>query len=473
MRRFTFLPDKKDGPMSYDDIQRDRAIARAMASQIGTPRSIGEGLSSLGKALAARGREKKADRAETALDQKWDQQIAGMDIDPARAAIWGNLPHDQRNSALLGYLDQRDAERRAQARAGASAARAAAEKAEKEQQARLAREGLIAALQPQTTQTVSPNPSIPMSAGMAGEVTTQTQMPDRSAIVSALLANQNVPLDMIGTAMDLMPEPEETYRQVPGSELGLTGEEAAALYNVGPDNKVTRIGGGGTSVTVNNVPEPGLGGNYSQPVTPGQEALDKEYAKTYVEWTQGGDADAVSQISKIGEVANRLENIETTGENLTGPGVGATPDAVNSIFNPAAINARETVEEVVQRNLRALLGAQFTAKEGEQLIARAFNPRLPEAENAARLRRLEAAMKAAAESKRAQAEYFETHGTLTGYQGKKWTLSDFEAAIDSPAPSSPTLPTFNTIQDLADFDLSKATPEEVDAWLDANQRLRK
>lgn len=121
---------------------------------------------------------------------------------------------------------------------------------------------------------------------------------------------------------------------------------------------------------------------FTQPTTPGQEATDKAYAKEYVEWTQGGGADMAGQISQITSIADRLESGK---ENLTGAVIGNLPDAIGAVTNPSAVDARETVESVVQRNLRILLGAQFTAKEGEQLISRAYNPRLDETQNATRL----------------------------------------------------------------------------------------
>jgi hypothetical protein len=168
-------------------------------------------------------------------------------------------------------------------------------------------------------------------------------------------------------------------------------------------------------------------GQYTQPTTPAQEAVDKAFATTYVEWTQGGGADAASQLAKIEAVAEQLES----SNSLTGSVVGSLPDAVNTVINPDAVNARETVEDVVQRNLRLLLGAQFTQAEGERLIARAYNPRLPEAQNAARLRVLAATMRAALQAKQEQVAYYEQNGTLTGWTGYIPTVDDMIAAMDS------------------------------------------
>lgn len=175
-------------------------------------------------------------------------------------------------------------------------------------------------------------------------------------------------------------------------------------------------------------------GNFTQPVTPGQEQIDKAYAPEYVQWTQGGGADMANQIATIEGIADRLGS---GTENLTGPGVGSQPDWLGAWTTPNAVSAREDVESVVQRNLRVLLGAQFTQAEGDRLIARAYNPRLPEKENAIRLRRLAKGMRAAAEARADQAAYYEANGTLVGWQGKVWTPSDFENLIEDGPPDSP------------------------------------
>ena len=221
------------------------------------------------------------------------------------------------------------------------------------------------------------------------------------------------------------------YNQITGQEAESLGLDPSGVYNIGPDGRVSQIGGGGTSVTVNNVPQPGLGGEYSQPVTPGQEKVDKEFADRYLDWTEGGGADTLSQVAKIEEVADQLESGD---QNFTGPLVGNLPDMVGTVVAPNAIQAREQVEEVVQRNLRTVLGAQFTEKEGERLISRAYNPRLSEEQNAKRLRRLASAMRAAADAKNAQMEYFQKNGTLTGWEGRTWSVDDFISVIDGKKP---------------------------------------
>jgi hypothetical protein len=85
---------------------------------------------------------------------------------------------------------------------------------------------------------------------------------------------------------------------------------------------------------------------------------------------------------------------------------------------------------VVQRNLRVVLGAQFTAKEGEALISRAYNPTLSPQQNAARLRKLFEQMAVSSAQKQAMVEYYETNGTLQGYKGKVPNINDFYRALE-------------------------------------------
>jgi hypothetical protein len=162
-------------------------------------------------------------------------------------------------------------------------------------------------------------------------------------------------------------------------------------------------------------------------LTPGQKKMDEAFAPINLEWLSGGGPDMGSQIASLATVARQLEDGEV---NLTGLDVGMLPDVVNYFINPMAIAARDNVEAVVQRNLRLILGAQFTAKEGERLIARAYNPDLPEAENAGRVRRLLLQMSTAAAQKQAMSDYFMKNGTLKDWTGTMPSIADFENAID-------------------------------------------
>ena len=162
-------------------------------------------------------------------------------------------------------------------------------------------------------------------------------------------------------------------------------------------------------------------------LTPGQKKMDEAFAPIYLEWVSGGGPDMGSQMASLATVARELEDGNT---NLTGLDVGLLPDVVNYYINPGAIDARDNVEAVVQRNLRLILGAQFTEREGVRLIARAYNPLLEEEDNAVRVRRLLMQMTTAASQKQAMADYFSENGTLSGWAGTMPSIADFEKAID-------------------------------------------
>ncbi len=170
--------------------------------------------------------------------------------------------------------------------------------------------------------------------------------------------------------------------------------------------------------------------NPKQQFTPAETAVDRAFAKTYEEdFASGNFADQQKNIDQLRGVEREL----TSGEkNLTGPVLGSMPDFITSFTNPDAVNTREKVEEVVQRNLRVILGAQFTNEEGKRLIARAYNPKLPEDVNAQRLTNLIRAMDNGMKAKQAAAQYYEQNGTLRGYRGPApLTAADIDAAIES------------------------------------------
>lgn len=168
--------------------------------------------------------------------------------------------------------------------------------------------------------------------------------------------------------------------------------------------------------------------NKAPVITAGQRAVDTAFGKEYAATFATGQVnDAIKQLSQLEMVA---EELAASGD-LTGPFVGSLPDSIGAVVNPRAIEVREQIEEVVQRNLRVVLGAQFTEKEGERLIARAYNPRLDEATNAKRVRRLVTAMSLALQEKQRAAQYFEQNGTLTGFAGAtNFGVDDFIGAME-------------------------------------------
>lgn len=167
-------------------------------------------------------------------------------------------------------------------------------------------------------------------------------------------------------------------------------------------------------------------------LTPGQKKVDQEFAKELVDFqAKGGFADVQKSIAQLEEAEKLLESGEDT---LTGPIVGSIPGFARKRLFPKGAAVQASIEEVVQRNLRLVLGAQFTEKEGTRLIERAFDPALSEEENAKRVGRLIKSIKDAAAAKLAAIQHFNQFGSLKNFAGGTATFADFERAIEVPRP---------------------------------------
>lgn len=170
----------------------------------------------------------------------------------------------------------------------------------------------------------------------------------------------------------------------------------------------------------------------SDNLSPGEKRVDQTFAKSYEDFVlSGGAADYDKNLKQLKGVLKEITN--PNGANYSGPILGRMPDAITSYTNPKAVDLRQQVEEIVQRNLRIVLGAQFTQKEGENLIARAYNPALDEATNAKRLERLIGSMEKMKTAKLSAMDYFEKNGTMKGFRGTtQFSVDDILSDVDAP-----------------------------------------
>jgi len=189
--------------------------------------------------------------------------------------------------------------------------------------------------------------------------------------------------------------------------------------------------------------------------TGAEAAIDAAFGKEYASFVVGGGmADANKGLLQLDTVISSLQNAIDTGATvgITGPLVGILPDMLQDLFLPEAANTRDLVTEVVQRNLRVILGAQFTEKEGERLIARAYNANLGEEENLKRVKRLASSMRQAIDSKLAAANYFQEYGTLKDYDAtNNVTLANIYDSLDKEEEkTTQTDPNYPVVTSAAD-----------------------
>lgn len=113
--------------------------------------------------------------------------------------------------------------------------------------------------------------------------------------------------------------------------------------------------------------------------------------------------------TNINSLEGALETLETDA-NITGLGQGLTNliggDSALKLLFPETANIKAKIESVVQESLRVVLGPQFTATEGENILARAFDPAVSPQENAKRLRVILNKIKLGFESKKAYFDAF-------------------------------------------------------------------
>ena len=187
-------------------------------------------------------------------------------------------------------------------------------------------------------------------------------------------------------------------------------------------------------------------------LTPLETELDKKAADDLVQFTIGGGfSDVQKGLSQL-NIAKQTLQQQPEGK-ITGKLVGAQDDTgILKYTNPTAQDTKEQVQEIAQRNLRLILGPQFTAKEGEQLINRVYNPALPQSVNAQRLGLLEEQMLSAAKTKQEAVDYYNTNGTLKGFKGKLYnSTSDFLNEYNTKLKANEKAPTKATTQQPSGF----------------------
>ena len=178
-------------------------------------------------------------------------------------------------------------------------------------------------------------------------------------------------------------------------------------------------------------------------LTPLETKVEEKSAQDLVDFTIGGGfSDVQKGLSQL-DIAKQTLQQQPEGR-ITGKLVGAQDDTgLLKYTNPTAQDTKEQVQEIAQRNLRLILGPQFTAKEGEALINRVYNPALPQSVNFKRLDLLQEQMTSAAKTKQEAVDYYNTNGTLKGFKGKLYNstsdfLNEYNSKIKGTEKAGPT-----------------------------------
>lgn len=171
-------------------------------------------------------------------------------------------------------------------------------------------------------------------------------------------------------------------------------------------------------------------------LTPGQKAADISFAKDYTDFVNGGGISTIQKnLKQLDDAINKIETAQKAGKSLSGKSVGlADSSGTLSYLFPDAAEVKDLVGGVAQSNLRQVLGGQFAQKEGEALLARAYNPAQPVKDNLQRLKDLRDQINTAANAKIQSVAYYEQNGTLVGFRPGAFGAS--AAAITGNTPSA-------------------------------------
>ena len=173
----------------------------------------------------------------------------------------------------------------------------------------------------------------------------------------------------------------------------------------------------------------GISGNLG-PLTPAQKAVDTKFSKEYTDFFAGGGINSLEK--NVEELGRAIDIIDKSKEGDTSGKLIGLADQSGTLgyVSPLAADVKDIIGGVAQSNLRQILGGQFAAKEGEQLLQRQYDTKQTKENNLKRLRALYKQASDTVNTKKAAAEYYEQFGTLKGFKG-----TEANAKGETPPPT--------------------------------------
>lgn len=147
--------------------------------------------------------------------------------------------------------------------------------------------------------------------------------------------------------------------------------------------------------------------------TEGQNKTDTLFAADYNNWNGPGRATAEKNLQRLESARETLKKHEKDAFGTSGRVTGRLPDALRS---EESIRLRQDVQSAAMGSLRATLGSQFTEKEGQRVMNMSYDERLSPTENIRKIDSAIAEIKQAADLNNEKSNYYEKHGTLTGWR---------------------------------------------------------
>ena len=157
----------------------------------------------------------------------------------------------------------------------------------------------------------------------------------------------------------------------------------------------------------------------AETLTKGQEKMLEATAADLAPWGTGGKQQAEANLATYDKLIAGLASgdITTRGfADLTPQALGID-DTLRQLINPTGQDAVDNVRRVIFQGLKDALGAQFTQREAERLVAASYNPALPEEMNIKRLQDARNVLADVIQSKNDLYQHIAQGGTMANYQG--------------------------------------------------------
>ena len=165
--------------------------------------------------------------------------------------------------------------------------------------------------------------------------------------------------------------------------------------------------------------------------TPFEKKFDEAFAQTAQQWVTVGRPQAEANLKGFENVIRKLKSGELNTRNIF-EFLPIASEWARDVFTPSTSATVDRIRGIAFQVLRETLGAQFTEKEGQRLVATYFNPRLSEKENADRLETLANVTREIVENKNDMVDYMQKNRTIFGYKGSLGAgVGKFKSLVDS------------------------------------------
>ena len=147
------------------------------------------------------------------------------------------------------------------------------------------------------------------------------------------------------------------------------------------------------------------------PKQAGTDAVDRDYAKEYNDWTSTGKVSAAKNLKLLQDAKDQLDREKKDFFAPSGRFIGRMPDLIRG---EGDIAIRQNVQQAAQGALKATLGTNFTEREGERIMAAAYDERLSPEQNMAKIQTAIDEIQANIINADKKASMFESTGSLRG-----------------------------------------------------------